>query len=232
MAGGVAVLVGFFRWERRLSHKPGGQPLLDLALFRSRSYTWGVILSSIAIFAMFGVLFTMPQYFQGVLGTSPMGSGLRLLPMIGGLVVAAVPADRIVRLVGAKVAVALGFAALGAGLLVGTRTGVGSGGLFIAAWTAAVGFGMGLALATSMSAALSKMSAERAGVGAAALQAINKLGGPLGTAILGSVLSATYLARLAITGLPAAAATAARQSIFGAVAVAHQIHSPALLASV
>jgi hypothetical protein len=120
---------------------------------------------------------------------------------------------------------------LGAGLLVGTRTGVGSGGLFIDAWTAAVGFGMGLALASSMSAALSKMSAERAGVGAAALQAINKLGGPLGTAILGSVLSATYLARLAITGLPAAAATAARQSIFGAVAVAHQIHSPALRTS-
>ena len=128
MAGGVAVLAGFFRWERRLSHKPGGQPLLDLALFRSRSYAWGVILSSIAIFAMFGVLFTMPQYFQGVLGTSPMGSGLRLLPMIGGLVVAAVPADRIVRLVGAKVTVALGFAVLGVGLLVGTRTGVGSGG--------------------------------------------------------------------------------------------------------
>jgi hypothetical protein len=43
--------------------------------------------------------------------------------------------------------------------------------------------------------------------------------------------SATYLARLAVTGLPAAAATAARQSIFGAVAVAHQAHSPALLAS-
>jgi Na+/melibiose symporter-like transporter len=231
MAGGVVVLVGFFRWERRLSHKPGEQPLLDLVLFRSRSYTWGVILSSIAIFAMFGVLFTMPQYFQGVLGTSPMGSGLRLLPMIGGLVLAAVPADRIVKLVGAKVAVALGFTVLGAGLLVGTRTGVGSGGLFIDAWTAAVGFGMGLALASSMSAALSKMSAERAGVGAAALQAINKLGGPLGTAILGSVLSATYLARLAITGLPAAAATAARQSIFGAVAVAHQIHSPALRTS-
>ena len=231
MAGGVAVLVGFFRWERRLSNKPGGKPLLDLALFRSRSYTWGVILSSIAIFAMFGVLFTVPQYFQGVLGTSPMGSGLRLLPMIGGLVLAAVPADRIVSLVGAKVAVALGFAVLGAGLLVGTRTGVGSGALFIAAWMAAVGFGMGLALASSMSAALSKMSAERAGVGAAALQAINKLGGPLGTAILGSVLSATYLARLAVTGLPAAAATAARQSIFGAVAVAHQAHSSALLAS-
>jgi hypothetical protein len=64
-----------------------------------------------------------------------------------------------------------------------------------------------------------------------ALQAINKLGGPLGTAVLGSVLSTAYLAHLAVSGLPAAAATAARQSIFGAVAVADQIRSPALLDS-
>jgi len=120
---------------------------------------------------------------------------------------------------------------LAAGLMVGSATSIGSSALFIAAWMAAVGVGMGLALATSMSAALSKMSAERAGVGAAALQAINKLGGPLGTAILGSVLSTTYLAHLAISAVPAAAATAARQSIFGAVAVAQQIHSPALLDS-
>jgi MFS family permease len=151
--------------------------------------------------------------------------------MIGGLVLAAVPADRIARLVGAKIAVAVGFAILAAGLLIGTRTSVGSSSFFIAMWMAAVGFGMGLALATSMSSALSKLSEERSGVGAAALQAINKLGGPLGTAILGSVLSTAYLAHLALAGLPAAAATAARQSIFGAVAVAQKIHSPALLGS-
>ena len=231
MVCGVVVLVGFFSWEGRLRRSPQGQPLLDLALFRSRSYTWGVILSAIAIFAMFGVLFTMPQYFQGVLGASPMSSGLRLLPMIGGLVLAAVPADRIAHLVGAKIAVAVGFAIVAAGLLTGTRTSVGSSALFIAAWMAAVGFGMGLALATSMSAALSKLSAERAGVGAAALQAINKLGGPLGTAVLGSLLSTAYLSHVALAGLPTSAATAARQSIFGAAAVAQQLHSPALLAS-
>ena len=231
MVCGVAVLIGFLLWEQQLSRRPGGQPLLDLALFRLPSYTWGVILAAVAIFSMFGVLFTMPQYFQGVLGTSPMGSGLRLLPLIGGLLVGAVPADRIVRLVGAKVAVAVGFALLSAGLLIGARTSVGSGGLFVAAWMALVGLGMGLALATSMSAALCELSAERSGVGSAALQAINKLGGPLGIAILGSVLSTAYLARLVTAGLPAAAATAARQSVFGAVAVAHQLRSPELLAS-
>jgi EmrB/QacA subfamily drug resistance transporter len=229
MVGGVAVLVGFFYWERWLSRRPDGQPLVDVALFRSRSYTWGVILAAVAAFAMIGVLFTMPQYFQGVLGTDAMGSGLRLLPLIGGLLVAAVSADRIARLAGAKVAVALGFAMLAAGLLIGTATRVGSSGGFIAAWMALVGAGMGLAMATSISAALSELSEEQSGVGSAVLQAINKI--PLGAAILGSVLSSVYLARINLSGLPASATSAVRQSIFGAAAVAHQIHSPALLAS-
>jgi DHA2 family multidrug resistance protein-like MFS transporter len=228
MVAGGAILVGFFGWERRLSQNPEGQPLVDVALFRSRSYTWGVILAAVAVFAMIGVLFTMPQYFQGVLGTDAMGSGLRLLPLIGGLLVAAVSAERIAHLAGAKVAVALGFAVLAAGLLIGTRTNVGSSGSFIAAWMALVGAGMGLAMATSISAALSELSEEQSGVGAAVLQAINKI--PLGTAILGSVLSSAYLARLDLSGLPASAATVTRQSIFGAVAVAHHIHSQALLA--
>ncbi len=64
------------------------------------------------------------------------------------------------------------------------------------------------------------------------MQAVNKTGGPLGIALLGSVLSAGYLARLDRVGLPAAAVAAVRQSVFGGVAVAHKLHSPALLTSV
>jgi MFS transporter, DHA2 family, multidrug resistance protein len=62
------------------------------------------------------------------------------------------------------------------------------------------------------------------------LQAINKTGGPFGIAILSSVLSAGYLARLNLSGLPPAAA-AARQSVFGGVAAAQKIHSASLHAS-
>ena len=229
MVGGVAVLALFFVWERRLSQRPHRQPLIDVALFRSRSYTWGVILAAVAIFAMIGVLFTMPQYFQGVLGTTAMGSGLRLLSLIAGLVLAAVSAARIAHLVGAKVTVALGFAILAAGLLIGTTTSVSSSGTFVAAWMAIVGVGMGLAMATSTSAALSELSDKQSGVGSAVLQAVNKV--PLGAAVLGSVLSSAYLTRLDVSALPASAASAARESIFGAVAVAHKLHSNALLAS-
>ncbi|MGD0749769.1 MAG: MFS transporter, partial [Acidimicrobiales bacterium] len=178
MGGGVALLVGFFAWERRLTRRPGGQPLIDLTLFSSASFTWGVILSMFPIVAMLGVLFTMPQYFQGVLGTTAMGSGLRLLPLVAGLIVGAVPAARVARRVGAKVAVVVG-------LLLGSTMTVGSSGLFVAGWMAVAGLGTGIAMATTMSAALVELSEEKSGVGSGVLQAVNKTGAPLGIAILG-----------------------------------------------
>jgi hypothetical protein len=111
-------------------------------------------------------------------------------------------------------------------------TSVSSGGLYVAAWMAVAGLGTGIAMATAMSAALVELSADKSGVGAAVLQAVNKTGGPFGIAVLGSVLSAGYLARLHLSGLPAAAAATIRQSVFGGVAVASKLHSASLLASV
>jgi EmrB/QacA subfamily drug resistance transporter len=232
MVGGLVLLIGFFVWERRLSGRPGGQPLLDLSLFTSASFTWGVILAMLPIVAMLGILFTMPQYFQGVLGTDAMGSGLRLLPLVAGLMIGAIPAARVVQLVGAKVAVATGFAVLAVGLVLGSMMSVGSSPLFVAGWMSVAGLGTGLAMATSMSAALVELDEEKSGVGSGVMQAVNKTGAPLGIAILGSVLSAGYLARVDLAGLSTTAAAATRQSVFGGVAVAHELHSPALLASV
>ena len=232
MVAGIALLAGFFGWERRLSRRPDGQPLLDLTLFRSASFTWGVILAAMPVLAMIGVLFTMPQYFQGVLGSDAVGSGLRLLPLIGGLVVGAVPADRIVSRIGTKVTAAVGFVVLALGLLVGAMTAVGSSAVFVAGWMAVAGLGVGLSMATATSAALVELSEDRSGVGSAVLQAFNKVGGPFGTAILGSVLSAGYLAHISLSGLPGPAASAVRRSVFGGVVVAQQLHSAALLTSV
>jgi EmrB/QacA subfamily drug resistance transporter len=232
IVAGVAVLAGFFQYERWLSHHPGGDPLIDLNLFSSPSYTWGVILVAVSVLAMIGVLFTMPQYFQGVLGTNAMGSGLRLLPLIGGLMVGAVPADRVVRLIGAKLAAVSGFVLLATGLITGASTGVNSATWFAAIWMAIVGAGMGLALATTASAALAELTEEQGGVGSAVLQAVNKTGGPFGAAILGSVLLTAYRSSVDLSGLPAPAAVAVRSGVFGGVAVARQIGSAALLSSV
>jgi DHA2 family multidrug resistance protein-like MFS transporter len=232
MLTGALVLVAFMVWERRLSRRPGGQPLLDLGLFRSRSFTWGAILAAVGIFALFGVLFTAPQYFQAILHTDAMGSGLRLLPLIGGLAVGAGVADRVAARAGARLTVAAGFVLLAAGLALGATTGVSSGTGFLSLWTPIVGLGMGFGLATASAAALGALSAERAGVGSAVIQAVNKVGAPFAAALLGSVLNATYRGQLDLAGVPGQVASAVRDSVFAGVVAAERLGSASLLGSV
>jgi hypothetical protein len=94
------------------------------------------------------------------------------------------------------------------------------------------GFGLGVAMATTSSVALAELSQDQAGVGSAVLQALNKVGGPLGSAVLGSVLASAYVARLDLFRLPAATATSVRQSVFGGDAVARALSSKSLAESV
>jgi MFS transporter, DHA2 family, multidrug resistance protein len=231
LLAGLVVLLGFWSWERRLV-AAGREPLVDPGLFASPSFTWGVILTAFGALALFGVLFALPQYLQAIAGLDAQGAGVRLLPLIAGLIVGALPSDRIAARVGSKVAVAAGFAICGAGLAVGSRTAVASGDAFIAAWTFVAAAGAGVAFATAASAALVELSAERSGVGAAVLQTVVKLGPAFGASILGSVLDAAYRAGVDVTGLPADAAATVQQSVFGGIAVAREVGSAALLASV
>jgi MFS transporter, DHA2 family, multidrug resistance protein len=232
MCGGLALLVGFYRYESRLSGRPGGRTMLDPALFRSRSYTWGVVLIGFVALANIGVIFIMPQYFQAVQGTDAMGSGLRLLPLIGGLVVGAVPADKMARLLGPKFAIATGFVVMTGGLLLGATTDAGSGDGFSGTWMALSGFGMGLSMATTTSIVLSQVPKERSGVGAAVLQAVKKVGAPLGAAVLGSVLSTSYQSHLSLPAMSDASEDATRSGVFDGIAVAKESNSPALLDNV
>jgi MFS transporter, DHA2 family, multidrug resistance protein len=231
IAAGLAVLGCFAGWERRLGRR-GGEPLIDPALFRSGSFAWGAILGGVAGQGMIGLLFSMPQYFQAVRGADALGSGLRLLPLVGGLIAGALPASWLARAVGARLTTALGFALLGAGAVIGAATGAGSGTAFVAAWMAVLCAGAGLALTAATSAALSRLSAERSGVGSAVVQAFQKTAGPFGTAIMGSVLAAAYLARLDLTGLLPAIAARARQSVYGGLAAASRLKSASLGLSV
>ncbi len=228
IAAGIAMVVTFFVWERRCVRRRR-TPLVDPHVFRSASFTWGVLLAAVVVLAFVGVLFTMPQYFQGVMGVDATESGLRLVPLILGLVAGALPADRLGRWLGVKLAAALGFVLLGAGLLLGTGTAPTSSVLFVGTWMALAGAGVGLATATAAAAALSQLSADESGVGSAVFQAANKTGAPLGTAVIGSVASAVYLSHLHLAGWPPAVVAAVRDSIFGAAAVAAQVHAPGLL---
>jgi EmrB/QacA subfamily drug resistance transporter len=232
LAAGLIVIVAFFLWERRLTLRPGGRPLIDLSLFAAPGFTWGVILAAMGGLALIGLLFTMPQYAQGVEGVDPEGAGLRLLPVIVGLVAGAVPADRLAARIGAKLTVAAGFAITTVGLLVGATTTVDSSTWFVAAWMGVVGLGMGIGFSTAASAALKNVPSEQSGVASALIQAMQKVGAPFGAAILGSVLVTGYQSQLHLAGLPSALTDTIRQSVFAGVKVAESVNSPALVLSI
>ncbi len=259
IVAGAAVLGVFAAWERWLTRSNassdagdlgrggrGGRvrPLIELRLFRSASFTWGTVLSTLVSFAMFGIFFAMPQYFQEVRGVNALGSGLRLLPMIFGMVIGMISSTRLASprksadggahapRASAKALVTIGFTIMAATLAVGANTKVASGTGFAAAWFAVFGLGLGLAMPQTMNAALSALSAERSGSGSALISAMRQVGATIGVAVLGSVLDSVYRGHLNVTGLPAAVATAAKSSVVAGVAVAHALRSPALLDSV
>src|SRR5712692_1805079 len=97
MSASAVVLAGFVLWERHVARHANGQPLVDLKLFRSASFSWGTALSTMVSFALFGILFGVPQYFRDVRGLDSLGSGLRLLPLIGGLAVGLAAGQRLQR---------------------------------------------------------------------------------------------------------------------------------------
>jgi len=243
IAAGVAILAVFVAWERWLTRRAGSvRPLIEVGLFRSAAFTWGTTLATLVSFAMFGIFFAMPQYFQEVQGANAMGSGLRLLPMIGGLVVGMIGSTRLASprraagsvrppLASVKGLVTAGFTIMTAALAFGATTKTGSGTGFAAAWLAAFGLGLGLAVPQTMNAALSALSAERSGSGSALISALRQVGATIGVAVLGTVLGTVYRAHLGVQGLPAAAAATAKSSVVAGVGVAHALGSAALLHS-
>ena len=230
-SAGLVIVVAFVVWEHRLAGRSGPQPLVDLSLFRSRSFSWGVILTSFGVFGLFGVMFTLPQYFQAIMGVDAQGSGFRLLPVVGGMLVGLMLFFVVAHRIGAKLSVAIGFAIVVVGTTIGTTMTTTSGDMFVAAWSFITGAGAGLGFGTAASAALVELDAERSGVASGLLQTVVKLGPAFGASILGSVLNSTYQAQVSVTGLPASAASSVKASVFGGIAVAKQLGSPALLNS-
>jgi EmrB/QacA subfamily drug resistance transporter len=247
MSAGVVVLAAFVGWERFVSRRRAGLPLVDLTLFRSAGFTWGTLLSTLVQFALFGIVFAMPQYFLEVRGVDALAAGIRLLPLIGGLAVGLAAGQRLqsprkaragrqagragggAPAVSAKILTAGGFALMAVALAVGAGTSLSSSTGFTAGWIAATGLGLGLAMPTALNAALGALSPERSGSGSALMTAMRQVGGTIGIGVLGTVLASVYRRQLHLGGLGTAAQHAIRSSVAGGVAVARSAHSPSLL---
>lgn len=227
MAVGVVGLLGFVWWQRRTP-----TPLLDLRLFRSKGFLWGTVIATISTLSLMGAMFVLPQYFSAVQGADALGTGLRLLPLIAGLLVGVQTVDRVRPALGAKVVVAAGFAVMAGGLVVGTLTDPGSGFGFGAIWLGIVGLGFGATMPPAMDIALGALDQAASGVGSAVTQAMRQVGGTFGVAVLGAVVNATYRANVDVSDVPADAGEAVRDSAEAGTRVADAVGSQALLDSV
>ena len=222
IAAGVVLLAAFVVWQRR-----NPEPMIDLGLFRDRRFLWAALGATIASFAMFGLLFVLPQYLQVVAGHDAFGTGLRLIPMMLGLVAGARISEAVAGRFGARGAIAAGLAVIAAGLAIGTFTTVNTGYGMVAAWLSVVGIGVGLSMAPAMTAILESLPPARTGMGSSLSQTLRQVGGALGVAVLGSVLASTYTSGLRLPpALPPAAAHAARDSVAAAQAVAARLGMP------
>ena len=211
----VVLIAGFLLWQRRNT-----QPLIELRLFRERTFTGGAVLLTVAVFAIFGLLFTMPQYFQGINGSDALHTGLKLLPFIGGMTAGAKLAEPVEARVGTRLVVMTGFVVMAVGFVLGAFTDLGTGYGYTAIWFVVVGFGLGCSMPQAMNAALGVLDPERAGTGSGLLQAFRQVGGTIGVAVLGTVLNSVYRSNVDTTGLPAQAADAVDRGLSGGLAVA------------
>jgi len=230
LAAAIMLLAAFIVRERRSAN-----PVIDPALFRDRRFTWGTAATVAVSVALYAILFIFPQYLQSVLGDDPASAGLRLLPMMGGLLVAGGAAGPAVRAAGTRLTVAAGLALLAGGLAALSQVQLTTGYAVVAAGLALCGLGTGVSIGAAMDAVMAAAGGGEAGIGASVNSALRQASGAITVAVLGSVLSAGYARALgpALGSLPARAATTARASVTQAVQLAGRLPSggPALRAA-
>ncbi|WP_078656312.1 MFS transporter [Kitasatospora aureofaciens] len=223
LIGSVLLLTALVLRSRRQS-----DPMLDLTLLADPTFRWSSVAATLISLVLFGAFFVLPLYFQSVLGTDALGSGLRLMPMMLGLLAAARFTEPLVTRIGARAVITLGLALLGAALLFGSRTDGSDGYGRAAVWLTVLGVGMGLSLITAQSSALITLPPARAGVGSGLLQTLRQVGGAVGIAAFGSLLAGAYRGALDTGGLSAGAAHRAGKSVVAADAIARETGRPAL----
>jgi len=221
-AAGIAVLGLFVAWERVSRH-----PMLNLGFFRNRAFGAAIPAVATVNFGLYGALFVLTQFLQFALGYTPLQAGLRILPAAAAVVLIAPLSAVGVRLLGPKMTMSAGLALIAAGLWLVSGITATTGYSGIVAGMVLLGAGAGLALPTSSGSVVGSVPEGNSGVASATNTTAIQVGGALGVAVVGSLLTTRYTgnigAALAGQHVPAGTMDAIRGSLAGALEVARQL---------
>jgi EmrB/QacA subfamily drug resistance transporter len=220
LAVGALALLAFVWWERR---HPA--PLLDISFFGNRGLSSGTLTLVIVFSVMFGIFVVLYPFFQAVLGWSALHSAASMLPMGLMMMPMSTIAPRLAARFGRRNTMLAGVAIFSAGLIsMALRASVEGGYLSVLPGLLMIGLGMGLTMTPATEAITETLPPEKQGVASALNDTSRELGGAMGVALLGSVLSAGYRSSISpkLVGLPPELAKPASEGIANAFGVAAQ----------
>ena len=206
IAGALVILAGFAVWELRAAH-----PMLDIRYFRNRRLSAGSLSIFIQFFAFYGYTFVSLQYLQGVRGDSPLIAALSLLPL-AVMMPAARLTPKLTARFGARPVCVTGLVLVAAGLAVISQVSTTSSYWLFLAGLIPLGVGMAAAMTPATTAITEGLPAAQQGVGSALNDLSREVGGALGIAVIGSIVTAVYRSSLHLPGIPPAQASQAQDS--------------------
>jgi hypothetical protein len=189
---GVLLLAAFVWQEGRAA-----EPLLPLKLFRSSVFTVSSAMGFWIGMAMFGAIIFIPLYLQLVYGASPTSSGLRMLPLMAGILVAAIGSGRAISRMGRyKIFPIAGTAILVVGMLLLSRLGVGTPPWVASAYMLVVGVGIGLVMQVLVLVVQNDVGPKDVGVATSTATFFRSVGGSFGVAIFGAIFASRLASQL------------------------------------
>ncbi|MEU4046945.1 MFS transporter [Streptomyces antibioticus] len=198
--------------------RTAANPMISPALFRAPGFAPAVVLNLVSAFAMVGSAFFTTQYLQSVLDKSALEAALwALLPSVPIGMAAPLATSLVQKGVARAHVVTAGFAIAAAGYALLALAGTDAMWLVLAA-CGVLASGIVMVISQMTDLALGTVPAERAGSASSLLETGTEFGGALGMAVLGSIGTAIYRHEM-----PAAAPAPARETLGGALAVAHEL---------
>ncbi|WP_280234217.1 MFS transporter [Nocardia cyriacigeorgica] len=192
-AAGLLLLAAFIAWELRTR-----TPILDMRLFRNRRFSLPALAIAVGYFSMFGFLFLITQYFQGVREYSPLEFGIASLPFAFSVAVGAPMATLLAQRLGTTPVIVFGLLLTGLGLYLGGQVTVDSGYLTeVLPSMVSMALGLAIVQGPATESIMSSLPLNEAGAGSAVNDTTREFGGTLGVAVLGSIVASYYTTKVA-----------------------------------